>query len=302
MCGADFPLKVSALGESSALGYVDEPVRPPGSIPSARRVPAPQPRWPMSSNRPTARRSRVYYAPPLSPARRCRSRRPAYRAAERAAEHLPATATRRAAGRICGRRRTGADRSPAKLPPRASHRTTARRRTMTSRNCRPTRGRAPRRSARREPHRPLPPCLHLDRRAVRRWPAATPVEVRPAATLACPIVSALDRWFANAVQPAAQQVVPSAGGRDQADLGLFLPRHERPARRAHFRARLRQCARHRGLRAGRRPPHHGQGRLAAARRRSRAFCATCRARPATSSPPCWRRARTSSTTTTSTST
>ena len=35
--------------------------------------------------------------------------------------------------------------------------------------------------------------------------AATPIEVQPAATLACPIVSALDRWFANAVQPAAQQ-------------------------------------------------------------------------------------------------
>ena len=37
MCGADFPLKVSALGESSALGYVEEPVRPPGSIPGASR-------------------------------------------------------------------------------------------------------------------------------------------------------------------------------------------------------------------------------------------------------------------------
>src|SRR4029079_1368468 len=35
--------------------------------------------------------------------------------------------------------------------------------------------------------------------------AAMPVEIRPAATLACPIVSALDRWFANAVQPAAQK-------------------------------------------------------------------------------------------------
>jgi hypothetical protein len=33
--------------------------------------------------------------------------------------------------------------------------------------------------------------------------AATPVEVKPAATLACPIVSALDQWIANAVQPAA---------------------------------------------------------------------------------------------------
>ena len=35
--------------------------------------------------------------------------------------------------------------------------------------------------------------------------AATPIEIKPAATLACPIVSALDRWFANAVQPAARK-------------------------------------------------------------------------------------------------
>jgi hypothetical protein len=34
MCGADFPLKVSALGESSPLvGYADD-LRPPGSIPT----------------------------------------------------------------------------------------------------------------------------------------------------------------------------------------------------------------------------------------------------------------------------
>jgi hypothetical protein len=32
-----------------------------------------------------------------------------------------------------------------------------------------------------------------------------PVEVRPAATLACPLVSALDHWIANAVQPSARR-------------------------------------------------------------------------------------------------
>jgi len=31
MCGADFPLKVAVLNESSVLGYTDE-VRPPGAI------------------------------------------------------------------------------------------------------------------------------------------------------------------------------------------------------------------------------------------------------------------------------
>ena len=32
MCGADFPLKVAALGESPAMGY-GEDLRPPGAIP-----------------------------------------------------------------------------------------------------------------------------------------------------------------------------------------------------------------------------------------------------------------------------
>ncbi len=35
--------------------------------------------------------------------------------------------------------------------------------------------------------------------------AAGPVAVRPAATLACPLVSVLDRWLAETVQPAAQR-------------------------------------------------------------------------------------------------
>ena len=32
MCGADFPLKVAALGESSLMGFADD-LRPPGAIP-----------------------------------------------------------------------------------------------------------------------------------------------------------------------------------------------------------------------------------------------------------------------------
>src|ERR1044071_2504151 len=37
ICGAEFPLKVSALGESPALSYGEEP-RPPGSIPKRARA------------------------------------------------------------------------------------------------------------------------------------------------------------------------------------------------------------------------------------------------------------------------
>ena len=69
----------------------------------------------------------------------------------------------------------------------------------------------------------------------------------------------LDRRFGAA---GGDALVRPAGGRDQADLRLFLPRHERQSARAHFRARLRQCARHRRLHARGRPQDHGEGRLA----------------------------------------
>src|SRR5205807_10245838 len=43
-CGADFPLKVAALGEANMLGFADD-LRPPGAIPSAGI----QPRWPINA-------------------------------------------------------------------------------------------------------------------------------------------------------------------------------------------------------------------------------------------------------------
>ncbi len=47
MCGADFPLKVSSLGQSAAIGYMEEPIRPPGSVPGGHTS-ASQPRWPIT--------------------------------------------------------------------------------------------------------------------------------------------------------------------------------------------------------------------------------------------------------------
>ena len=43
ICGMDYPLRVSALGDSAPLGYEDEPLRPPAAIPDAA---LPQ-RWPL---------------------------------------------------------------------------------------------------------------------------------------------------------------------------------------------------------------------------------------------------------------
>src|SRR5450432_2748827 len=39
VCGADYPLRVSALGESGVLGFFDEPARPPGTIMGAPDYP-----------------------------------------------------------------------------------------------------------------------------------------------------------------------------------------------------------------------------------------------------------------------
>ncbi len=35
ICGTDFPIRVSAFGESAPLGYDDEPLRPPGAVPDS---------------------------------------------------------------------------------------------------------------------------------------------------------------------------------------------------------------------------------------------------------------------------
>src|SRR5579872_5303557 len=41
VCGLDFPLRVSALGEPAVAGFADEPVRPPGLIPGISVAPSP---------------------------------------------------------------------------------------------------------------------------------------------------------------------------------------------------------------------------------------------------------------------
>src|SRR2546423_4875535 len=54
MCGADYPLKVTALGSGTALGFADEP-RPPGGVPgySPIQYPAgPIERAPLAAPRP----------------------------------------------------------------------------------------------------------------------------------------------------------------------------------------------------------------------------------------------------------
>ena len=277
MCGADFPLKVSALGEGSALGYVEEPVRPPGAIPHGEP----------SGRRSRAGRSRSSsLIRPRSPMRRRRAARRAD--VDRSARHRAASAVSAAAisaarcsarrHPICRRRRIGsaapaADATAATIRCRHAVARAAgrnRRRRRIAALCAAGRGADGTAADRRRPLPPLGPPrdpqpaagdadrdqAHGDARLPDRVGARSLVRQRGAA--------------------GGAQVVQSAGGRDQADLGLFVPRHERPGR----------CAASPSTRSATRstsPPScwptatASRSRTAGkARRRSRAFSATCR--------------------------
>ena len=74
--------------------------------------------------------------------------------------------------------------------------------------------------------------------------------------LACPIVSVLDRWLADSVQPAAQRWFGARVVEIKQISAYSCRGMNGNAERAYFRARLRQRARYRRLHARRRPPHH----------------------------------------------
>ena len=172
VCGAEYPLKVAALGETiGSFGFADD-LRPPGSIGNA-------PRWPVSPPRSRARRH-----PPI-PTVRCASRR-LWRAVQRS-DFIDA--------RLASP--TEED-DIARAPERAGGP------AEVIAALRPIR----RAIAVRRPIRNVPPRTPLPRLGPAQGNSVAafgPVAMKPAATLACPIVSALDRWLADSVQPAAMR-------------------------------------------------------------------------------------------------
>jgi hypothetical protein len=220
ICGADFPLKVAALGESPAMAFADE-IRPPGSIPNKG---AAQPRWPVSQ--PSARPAEIYApAPIFSEPMPAPAAYPAPRASDAyqpptgsenylrapqpqrygAPPRYPAAST--APGEPLSLRAPGiADLIEAdgvrSYPP-------DRRDTGVMRSYPPDRP-----SYSPPPSYPAPPPAASAPKTLPalgpvRSPQFTgsirPVEVKPNATLACPIVSALDQWISASVQPAAMR-------------------------------------------------------------------------------------------------
>ena len=191
VCGAQYPLKVAALGESSgSVGFADESPRPPTTIGN-------QPRWPVS--RPLAPAQAPYYPdPPL--------RQPGYGASSNASissapiSNAPMSLTAPGVSREEDDIDLPPESAPGSQEPAAQG---AYRATYPGPQTYPPRDRysAPT-SARPNVAPGLPRLGPAQGSSVAAFGL---VAVRPAATLACPIVSALDRWLANSVQPAAQR-------------------------------------------------------------------------------------------------
>ncbi len=167
VCGAEFPLKVAALGENiSSFGFADESLRPPGTIGN-------QPRWPI--NRAPAAPSRNPYQGSYSgtypnPA----SRQPNYAAPSNGPISLAAPGV--------APQQDDAD------PPQE--------RTPASRDGG---------NVGAPSYSPPPAAPRLGPAQGNAVSAFGQVSMKPAATLACPIVSALDRWLSDSVQPAAMR-------------------------------------------------------------------------------------------------
>jgi len=195
VCGAEYPLKVAALGESSAsVGFADDP-RPPGSVGN-------QPRWPVS--RPPAPAQAPYYPDP-------QSRQPGYGASSNAPissapiSNAPiSNAPISLAAPGVSREEDDIDLPPESAPgSREPAAQGAYRAPYPGPQSYPPRDRYPAPTSARPNVAPgLPRLGPAQGNSVA---AFGPVAVKPAATLACPIVSALDRWLAGSVQPAAQR-------------------------------------------------------------------------------------------------
>ena len=193
MCGAEFPLKVAALGESSSMyGFADDDLRPPAPIGNQPRWPIQQPpplgypqnNYPRNATPETAVRPQNYGAPsgPISLT--------APGVADRQDEEINLPAE--------GAPSRGAiTRAPYPAPPAYPQ-------SGYPQSSTPQRDNEPYSSRTDTP--PGTP-QRLGPGPVQGNPVSSfgPVTLKPTATLACPIVSVLDRWIANSVQPAAQR-------------------------------------------------------------------------------------------------
>lgn len=183
VCGAEFPLKVAALGESnSSFGFADDDLRPPGTIGN-------QPRWPASQPPP----------PPPAPYYSNQPPPPNYGPGYRAPANGPVSLNAPGVAPEQDEIELPADGTPGMSQP------PGREPYPSAPNYPPRAASAPY-SERPYAAPAQPPAESLPRLGPSQPVAAFgPVAVKPAATLACPIVSVLDHWLAESVQPAAMR-------------------------------------------------------------------------------------------------
>ncbi|XIA64636.1 extensin family protein [Bradyrhizobium sp. TZ2] len=203
VCGAEYPLKVAALGENiSTFGFADESLRPPGSIGN-------QPRWPAARaphyqgshqenyqrNYPgnysdTTQRQPNHAAPSNGP---ISLSAPGVHPQEDEID-LPDEGVPQPHGPQGGRGYQGGGggyMAAPSYPPRDRY---------------PAPSSAPySQPSYSQPSAAAPALPRLGPRQGNSVSAFGQVSMKPAATLACPIVSALDRWLADSVQPAAMR-------------------------------------------------------------------------------------------------
>ncbi len=198
MCGAEYPLKVAALGEGSSMyGFADDDLRPPAPIGNQPRWPIqqPPPAYPQSSypqsSYPPAQSS---YPPPPQPGYPRPSPETAVRQPNYGAPSGPISLSAPGVAEPQDDEiNLPAEGTPSRYPqnsyPQSSY---------------PQRDGAP-----YSPRNDVPPGTpqRLGPGPVQGNPVSAfgSVTLKPTATLACPIVSVLDRWIADSVQPAAQR-------------------------------------------------------------------------------------------------
>jgi hypothetical protein len=178
ICGIDYPLKVSALGDSTPLAYTGTTPRPPGSIPTSYppslagqgRAEAPQ-HWP-------AIQSNALPPPQSAPKP---EGIPPYTSPPYAAPQAGAPVSLRAPGL------PPPDEDDGDIPGGPPH---------------PYYG-GPVAAPAAPAYSPRPPAPLGPPASPMTTAQAGPVELKPPAKLACPIVSALDQWVSEALQPAA---------------------------------------------------------------------------------------------------
>jgi hypothetical protein len=186
VCGAEFPLKVAALGESNAsFGFADE-LRPPAGIGGN------QPRWPVSQPQPAA---------PVSSYPETAVRQPGYGGSNGPVSlTAPGVAPQEDEIELPPEGSPSADLPPMNAPRYRAPVGSAEAYPQSERySMPPENGRGPAASGSQDFLPRLGPSQGN--------PVAAfgPVAVTPTATLACPIVSVLDRWLADSVQPSAMR-------------------------------------------------------------------------------------------------